>query len=63
MSEVSKRRVDEALDIITEEFNLEDKEYAVTKFDDKGIKGKITVENPMYEVTVLIKNFYPTTEE
>ena len=48
--------LNKALDIISDEFNLRDKDYVLTAFDDKVSTIKLTMVNPDYEVTVKIRD-------
>ena len=56
--EVSTVKMENILDLVTDEFNLSGKKYTVSQYKDGGSKVTLSMTNSDYDVTVTVKDVY-----
>ena len=55
---VSVTKMNNVLDLVSEEFNLVDKRYTVQQYKDGGSKVTLAMSNDDYDVTITVKDVY-----
>lgn len=55
---VSVTKMNEVLDLVSDEFNLSDKRYTVQQYKDGGSKVTLAMSNEDYDVTITVKDVY-----
>lgn len=55
---VSVAKMNEVLDLVSDEFNLSDKRYTVQQYKDGGSKVTLAMSNEDYDVTITVKDVY-----
>ena len=53
---VSFKKMEKAVALLEEEFNLKDKSFSVTSFTDKGNTVKVSMTNGSFDITVCIND-------
>ena len=53
---VSFKKMEKAVALLEEEFNLKDKSFSVTSFTDKGNTVKVSMTNSSFDITVCIND-------
>lgn len=53
---VSFKKMEKAVALLEEEFNLKDKSFSVTSFTDKGNIVKVSMTNGSFDITVCIND-------
>ena len=53
---VSFKKMEKAVALLEEEFNLKDKSFSVTSFTDKGNTVKVSMINGSFDITVCIND-------
>ena len=53
---VSFKKMEKAVALLEEEFNLKDKSFSVTSFMDKGSSVKVSMTNGSFDITVSIND-------
>lgn len=56
--EVSTVKMENILNLVTDEFNLSGKKYTVSQYKDGGSKVTLSMVNPDYDVTITVKDAY-----
>jgi hypothetical protein len=54
--EISMKKMEQIVALVSDRFNLSDGNYVVTAFSDKGNKSQISLANDGFEITVLVKD-------
>ena len=54
--EISMKKMERIVALVSDRFNLSDGNYVVTAFSDKGNKSQISLANDGFEITVLVKD-------
>lgn len=55
-SKVSIARMEKAIEVVSQKFNLTDDNFALTGFSDKGNKFQMSLSNEDFDITVLVKD-------
>lgn len=55
---VSVAKMNNVLDLVSDEFNLSDKRYTVQQYKDGGSKVTLAMSNEDYDVTITVKDVY-----
>ena len=53
---VSMKKMEKAVQLLQEEFNLSDKGFSVTSFTDKGSSVKLSMTNGDFDVSVIVND-------
>lgn len=56
LKRVSTERMEKAIKVVSDKFNLIDSNFSLTGFSDKGNKCQVALTNEDFDITVLVKD-------